>query len=56
VLADEAQPLNRRALAGLVDGSVGPEGQPGQEVLDVDGLPRVGLDGDGDLVGEVERV
>jgi hypothetical protein len=36
VVANEPQPLDGRSLAGLVDGVIGPEGDPGQEVLDVD--------------------
>jgi hypothetical protein len=32
VLAGKAQAVDRRALAGLVDGAIGPDGDRGQEV------------------------
>jgi hypothetical protein len=50
VLADEAQLLDRRALASLVDGAVGSDREPGQQVLDVDRLALVRLDEGDDLV------
>jgi hypothetical protein len=50
VLANEAQPLDRGPLAGLVDGMVSPESDPGQQVVDVDRLPGVGLNEGDDLV------
>lgn len=47
---NEPQPLERAALAGLVNGPVGPLGDPDQQILDVDRIALVGLDERDDLV------